>query len=429
MKQVISRRQYLRAAGATIALPLLPSLAHSQTQKDKAPAQTTSSHPRMMCIGVALGMYANEWTPADAGLGDTVPKLIEPLKEFRDDLTIFSNLDHPNVKGGHRGVPAFLSGVYKPERVGQSTVIRNQITVDQFAAARVGKNNRFASLQLSVAEPNANDLLSWSNKGVSLPGQSDALAVYGKLFVNDPHPEVSARAMKSGRSILDVVNQDAKRVSRRLSRADRAILDQYLTSVRDVERGISRQLEWLTTPKPGVPPLKSRPTLYHENFDLMLDLTALAFQTDSTRVVSLMMPAGGLRIDGNGVRSSNYHNWSHHGKDPSAVEKLIAVEQLHTASLAKFLQRLKETPTDRGNLLDCTQVLFGSGLGNGSSHSNRDLPVLIAGGGHQHKGHIRCAEGTPLTNLFVSMLHRMDVQVDSFADSNGDFDSHLSRKR
>ncbi len=426
-RRSLDRRRYLQAAGACIALPFLPSLGGGRAWSAQADSKLprSSSDPRMVCIGVALGMYANEWIPQQVGTAYKAPKLIEPLEKLRKDFTIFSNVEHPNVKGGHKGMPAFLSGVYQPEQIGQSIVIRNQVTVDQFAAERLGDSNRFSSIQMSATKPRATDLLSWSKKGVALQSQYDPLEVYRQLFVNDRNPRRAAQAMKNGRSVLDLVNEDAKSLTRDLSQTDRAVLDQYMSSVRDVENGIARQLEWLATPKPGVPKVKQRPTTYHQNLDLMYDLTALALQTDSTRIASIMLPAGGMTIDVDGKRISDYHGQSHHGKDPSVVNQLVAIERLHTSSLARFLTTLKDTPTDEGNLLDCTQVLFGSGLGNGSSHSNRDLPILLAGGGHNHQGHVRGTEGTRLTNLFVSMLRKMQIEVDTFADSNGDFSQWL----
>ncbi len=427
-KPELSRRSYLRAAGACIALPFMPSLGSGRAWSAPVAERelpTPSSAPRMVCVGVALGMYGNEWIPKNVGPKFKAPQLIQPLEKLREDFTIFSNVDHPNVTGGHKGMPAFLSGVYQPEQVGQSIVIRNEVTVDQFAAEKIGDANRYSSIQLSATKPNATDLLSWSNKGVALRSQHDPLEVFKQLFVNDRNPRRAAKAMTNGRSVLDLVNEDAKSLTRDLSRNDRQVLDQYMSSVRDVEKGIARQLEWLATPKPRVPKVKERPTTYHQNLDLLYDLLALALQTDSTRIASLMLPGGGIAIDVDGKRIGNYHGQSHHGKDPAVIKQLVAIERLHTASLARFLTRLKETPTDQGNLLDCTQVLFGSGLGNGSSHSNRDLPILLAGGGHKHKGHIRGKDGTRLTNLFVSMLRKMDINVDSFADSNGDFSQWL----
>ncbi len=423
----VDRRHYLRAAGACIALPLLPSLNSGAVwSASPAAAEKTSAQPRLVCIAVALGMYAGEWTPSSTGPKFTAPKLIAPLEDLRGQFTLFSNVDHPNVTGGHKGVPAFLSGVYQPEQVGQSIVIRNQITVDQFAADRIGDRTRYASIQLSSAPTKANDLLSWSQRGVALPSTHDPLTVYQQLFAKEKNPKKVARAMNDGRSVLDVVNEDAKALTKKLSKSDRAVMDQYMTSVRGVERGIARQLEWLSTPKPRVPPVNRRPTSYHENLDLMYELTALALQTDSTRVASIMMPSGGLPIMANNKRIGDYHSQSHHGKDPTVLAQLIDIETLHTTALSKFLKRLKDVKTDKGNLLDCTQVLFGSGLGNASSHSNRDLPVLLAGGGHKHQGHVSVKDGTRLTNMFVSMLRKMEIQVDSFADSNGDFDHWLA---
>jgi hypothetical protein len=198
-----------------------------------------------------------------------------------------------------------------------------------------------------------------------------------------------------------------------------------MTSVRDVEIRIARQLEWLATPKPKVAPLTERPTNYHENLDMLLDLTALALQTDSTRVISVALPGKGLPIQVKNRRINDYHGQSHHGKDPGIVRELIEIETLHTQSLAKFLDRLISIPTATGDLLESTQVLFGSGLGNGSSHSNRDLPVLLAGGGWKHGKHIRLREGTPLCNVFVTMLQGMGIEVDSFAGSDGNVNEFI----
>ena len=304
-------------------------------------------------------------------------------------------------------------------------MIRNQITLDQLVAQEIGDQTRFASLQLGTAEVGPGDSLSWSEKGVPLPCLADPLAVYQRLFVDDPHPEQTAQSMKLGRSVLDLVNEDARRFNQELSKSDRARMDQYMTSIRDVEKKIARQLEWLATPKPHVAPLTARPTNYHENLDLLLELTALALETDSTRVVSVALPGKGLPIEVNNRRINDYHGQSHHGKDPKIVKELVEIETLHTQSLAKFLERLISIPTESGSLLDSTQVLFGSGLGNGSSHSNRDLPILLAGGGWKHGQHIRLREGTPLCNLFVTMLQGMGIETDAFAGSDGNVNEFI----
>lgn len=422
-----SRRQCLAAVGASLSLPFLESLGTGAKvfAAPKSALAAATAAPRLVCLGVSLSMYPEEWNPKETGRGYKAPRLIKPLEELRDDFTLISNADHPGVNGGHKGTPAFLSGVYQPEQVGQSVIIRNQITIDQVVAQSVGSDTRFQSLQFGAADAGPADAMSWNDKGIALQAMADPLEIFRKLFVNDPHPRKTARSMQAGRSILDLVNEDAKLLSGKLSKSDRARMDQYMTSVREVEQGIGRQLEWLHTPKPRVPKLTERATSYHENLDLVLDLTALALQTDSTRVVTVSIPGGGMPIRANGRRIGNYHGQSHHGKDPKVVEELVAIETLHTKSLARFLKKLKSIPAGDGTLLDETQVLFGSGLGNGSSHSNRDLPVLLAGGGLKHGQHVRLKEGTPLTNVFVTMLQQSGLEVESFAGSNGNANEFL----
>ncbi len=421
----ISRRQCLAGVGATMVLPFLESFGGGRCRVSAADANSKSAASRLVCIGVSLSMYPEEWNPIESGRNYTVPRLIKPLDALRRDFTLISNTDHPGVTGGHKGTPAFLSGVYRPERVGQAIVIRNQTTMDQLAAKVIGGKTRFSSLQLGAAGVDAGDSLSWDEKGVPLQTTADPLKAFDQLFVSDPQPELLARTMSRGRSILDLVHEDAQRLTKELSHVDRASLDQYMTATRDVERSIARQLDWLGTPKPSVPELTDRPTSYHANLDLILEVAALALQTNSTRVITVTLPGKGLPIEVGGRTINDYHGQSHHGKDEKLVENLVEIETLHTQSLARFLNRLKSTPMGEGSLLDCTQVLFGSGLGNGSSHSNRDLPILLAGGGFRHGSHLRLPEGTPLCNLFVTMLQQLGMEIDAFAGSNGNLNAEL----
>lgn len=421
----MSRRRCLTAAGVTLALPFLETLKPISTAS-AAPASSRSrrgpvnSDPRMVCIGVALSMYPGEWNPKQTGKGYQAPKLIKPFEDLREHFTLISNADHPGVKGGHQGTAAFLSGVYKPERIGDAIVVRNQITLDQLAAQTLGQNTRYQSMQFATSEIGPSQSLSWNDKGVALPALSDPFLIYRKLFVREPNPKDTARRMKMGRSILDLVNEDAKLLASELSKTDKDRMDQYMTSVRDVEKGISREMEWLNTPKPrGYPKLNQRPTTYHDNLDLILELTALALETDSTRVITVSLPGNGLPINYGNKRTRNYHGQSHHGKVQSTINDLVAIEAMHSQSVAKFLKRLQSIKTTDGNLLDCTQVLFGSGLGNGSSHSNRDLPVMVAGGKLKHGHHLKLKEGTPLCNVYVTMMQQMGIEIDKFAGSNG----------
>jgi hypothetical protein len=422
----ITRRHFLRGAGALVALPMLESLPVHAAASRAGSQPAAPAGKRLVCLGVALSMYPGEWQPKQGGTGYALPRLLEPLAGLRKDFTVITGVDHPGVTGGHKGTPAFLSGVYQPERVGQAIVIHNQVTLDQFAAPHLGKNTRFESLQLGAAPDTSDGALSWDPKGVPLLGESDPARIFKKLFVNEADPAAADRAILSGKSVLDLVMAEARELSGVIAREDQQRMDEYLSAVRDVEVRIERQRQWLHTPKPGVPPLTERPTTYHENLDLVLELTALALQTDSTRVVSVDLPGSGLPIVWGNSRVGNYHGQSHHGMDPKVIEELVAIERLHTASLAKFLQRLKSTPSGAGTLLDETQVLFGSGLGNGSSHSNRDLPVLLAGGGLRHGRHLALPPGTPLCNVFVTMLQRMGIDAAKFAGSTGNVNNEIA---
>lgn len=403
-----------------MALPFLNSL----------PVPLSAAQPvadvrrRFVCVGTFLGMYPGEWHP-EAG-STRVPKLIEPLMEHRNDFTLVSGVDH-GINGGHKGTPSFLSGVYQPEYIGESIMVRNQITLDQVAAQHLSRDSRFSSIQLGASEGKPSQTLSWDENGVPLLPQADPIKVFERLFVDDLNPEAADRAMGFQRSVLDMVADDARSLQKEIDYEDRQKIDAYFSSIRDVEKRIERQQQWVNTPKPGVPPLLERPVTFHENLDLMFELTALALQHDSTRVASIELPAGGLPIILGGDQLSGYHGQSHHGKDPEVLAELIRIEQMHTRSLAKFMTRLKEIDDGGASLFDRTQILFGSGLGNGSSHSNRNLPVLLAGGDLRHTGQDLIYEpGTmPLSNVFVSMLQGLGIEQETFAGSTGNINNEL----
>lgn len=418
----INRRQFLRGTGGLIALPFLNSLP---VPLAAAASATVKARKRLVCVGTFLGMYPGEWHPTQGS--SRIPRLLEPLMPHRNDFTVVSGVDH-GINGGHKGTPSFLSGVYQPEYIGESIMVRNQITLDQLAAKTLSRDSRFHSLQLGASEGKPSQTLSWDENGVPLLPEADPINVFKKLFVNDLNPKAANKAMQFKRSVLDIVADDARSLQNEISYEDREKVDAYFTSIRDVEKRIERQQQWINTPKPGVPPLLERPTTFHENLDLMYELTALALQHDSTRVASIELPAGGLPIILGGDQLSGYHGQSHHGKDPEVVEELVKIEQMHTRSLSKFMTRLKEIQDGDDTLFNRTQILFGSGLGNGSSHSNRNLPVLVAGGDLRHKGHDLIFEegNTPLSNLFVTMLQQLGIETDRFAASTGNINNELS---
>lgn len=413
----ISRRRFLRGSGAAIALPFLESVPFAPSVF--AASGQTALPKRLICIGVALGMHPESWVPEKSGSNYPLSRLLKPLAEVKNDFSIISGLDHPAVNGGHKGVPAFLSGVYKPVRVGKAIVIHNTITLDQAVAQVIGKTTRYQSLQLSVASDSGDSQLSWNEKGVYLQPEVNARRVFEKLFVSTKNPKQKKRILDARTSVLDLVMDDAKILAGQVSHDDVARMDQYMDTVRDVEKRVQKQLAWLNQPKPKVKAPSLHASTFHENMDLLFELTALAIQTDSTRVISFDIPSGGLPFETAGVSSNNYHALSHHGRAPDRLEKLVQLETEHMRSMAKFIQRLKNTPDGNGTLLDNTNILFGSGLGNGSSHSSRRLPILVAGGAMKHGQHLAFDRDYPLCNLFVTLMQQSGVEIENFSDSNG----------
>jgi hypothetical protein len=306
-------------------------------------------------------------------------------------------------------------------------MVRNTITLDQLAAKHLSKDSRFHSLQLGASEGKPTQTLSWDQNGVPLLPEADPTKVFQRLFVNDLNPEEASKAMDLKRSVLDIVAQDAKSLQKEIGYEDREKVDSYFTSIRDVEKRIKRQQQWVNTPKLGIPPLTERPTTFHDNLTLMFELAALALQHDSTRVVSFELPAGGLPIILDGEQLSGYHGQSHHGKDPKVLEELIKIEQMHMTCVANFIDRLKGIDDGGASLFDRTQILFGSGLGNGSSHSNKNLPIMVAGGDLKHGRDLIYDEGSmPLCNLYVTMLQQMGIEINSFANSSGNLNHELA---
>lgn len=428
----LNRRRFLRGMGVGIALPFMesvPTVAGAAGVAGVAAGGASGGGPNakaVVCIGVALGMYPEAWVPKGSGRDYKLSKLLEPVGHLRDDFTVVSGAEHPGVSGGHRGFPAFLSGRYRPERVGSSVVVRNTVTVDQFAAKAIGQTTRFESLKLAATPQGGQQAISWNEYGVPLRVEGRPEVLFRQLFVDDADKGQADRRLRAGQSVLDFVMEDTRVLAGEISTHDRHRLDEYMTAIRGVEKRIERQKMWVNTPKPRVDAQEVRPTTFHENLSVIYELMALAIETDSTRVISLNVTQMGLPIEAGGQRfGSGYHGQSHHGKDPTLVSELVAIETEHMRALGGFLDRLKKTKQGGASLLDGTQVLFGSGLGNASSHSNRDLPILLAGGGMKHGQHLVRDQGTPLCDLYVTMLQGLGIEADAFATSQGNFNNEL----
>ncbi len=412
-----SRRRFLRGAAVALALPLLESM--------QAPFARTPAGPalrRMFCICNNLGVLPEPFFPRDAGRDYTASPYLKLLQEHRADFTVLSGVSHPFVDGGHPSDISFLTAAPHPA----SSSFRNSISLDQLVAERIGTLTRFPSLTLAV---NGGRSLSWTRTGVAIPPEGQASRVFNQLFLQGSPAEIEAqlRELDTGRSILDVVAGQAKDLQRQVGVRDRSRLDQYFSSVRDLEHRLQESRGWANKPKPkvrvGPPTDPASPGQYMAKVQIMYDLARLAFETDSTRAITLMLNSVStpvVQIAGATITDS-YHNLSHHGKAEEKLAQLKVIDEWHMKLLAHLLKGLKSVKEDRATLLDRTMVLYGSNLGDANAHSTTNLPTLFAGGGFRHGLHLAFdrSRNYPLPNLFVSMLHRMGIEENSFGPSTG----------
>lgn len=409
-----NRRQFLKAAGVSLALPWLeasrPALGRASVE---APPR------RMVCICTPLGLHPPYFFPEKAGADYVATPYLDVLRELRGDYTVISGLSHPDVGSSHDSLYSFLTAAPHPE---QRAGFRNSISLDQFAAEYIGGETRFPSLTLS----DEGFSLSWTQSGAIVPSDSWPSSVFARLFLEGRPDEVQAQArrLRDGRSILDQLGHQARQMQDEVSTRDREKLDEYFTSVRDLEKRLARAEEWSKKPKPkvDVPPPQdiANSAEIIARTRMMFDLIHLAVQTDSTRLITMLLAGTSLVPNVPGV-SQGHHDLSHHGQDPAKIEQLMKVELATTELLRDLLTKLKESNDAGGSLLDHTMVLFGSNLGAGSTHSTKNLPMLLAGGGFRHGQHLAFDpdQPPPLSNLYVSMLQRLGIESDRFGSSTG----------
>lgn len=428
----VSRRAMLRGVGVGLALPLLEVMQPATGWAAQAPGNTSkpsgAAPRRMFGICNNLGLLPGEFFPSGSGGMDYTPSpYLKILEEFRKDFTVFSGVSHPNVDGGHPADISFLTAAPHPA----SSSFRNTISLDQFIAERIGAQTRFPSLTLSVNTSFRS--LSWTGSGVAIPPEQSAANVFRQLFLQGTAKEVSAKIaeLDTGRSILDTVAEQTKDLVRQVSVADRARLDQFFTSVRELEGRLQASKDWERRPKPAVkepePPELTNPAQYMAKVAAMYKVVRLAFETDSTRAVTLMLDSVATPVvDIAGATiNDGYHNLSHHGKSPDKLAQLRIIDQWHMRllrDLFKGLQSVRELDGSNGEtLLDRTMVLYGSNLGDANAHATTNMPTLLAGGGFRHAGHLAFDrdQNYPLPNLFVSMLQRMGLEESRFASSTG----------
>ena len=412
----IQRRSFLNATGITLALPWLETLAAS-------PKRLSVDQPprRMVCICAPLGLHPDNFFPQETGKNYKLSPYLELLEDYRDDMTVISGLAHSGMGSSfaHQASASFLTGVPGAGRPG----FRNAISLDQFAADHIGTQTRFPSLALSGEGSGG---LSWTRTGALIPADNSPSKVFARLFLEGRADEVQdqMRRLEDGRSILDDVSDQANSLRSNLGSEDRDKLDEYLTSLRELEQRMVNDESWAKKPKPkvDVEPPKDIPNAADliGRTRLLFDLTHLALQTDSTRLITIMLAGSSFAPPIPGV-TLGHHDLSHHGKDPSKLEQLKIVEVETMKTLRDLLAKLKQSKEGNSTLLDLTTVFLGSNLGDGSSHSTQNLPVLLAGGGFQHGQHLPFdpKNPPPLCNLFVSMLQRLGIEADKFGSSTG----------
>lgn len=414
----LSRRTFLKGAGITLALPLLEAM-----QPVLAQTKPATKPRRMLAICNNLGLLSDQFFPQGSVREYKASPYLELLQAHRNDFTVFSGVSHPNVDGGHPADVCFLTAAPHPG----SSSFRNTISLDQVIAEQIGIQTRFPSLTLAVNTRAKS--LSWTGTGVAIPPEDKAADVFKQLFLQGNAAQVAEqiRKLETGRSILDTLAGQATELQRNVSTHDKERLDQYFTSVRNLENRMAVSRGWEDKPKPvvkaPVPVDPNSPAAYMAKIKVMYDLAKLAFETDSTRAITLMLDgvsAPVLEIEGAKI-TDGYHNLSHHGKSESKRAELKTIDQYHMKLLADLLTNLKAMQEAGETLLDRTMVLYGSNFGDANAHTCFNLPTILAGGGFKHGQHLAFSteQNYPLPNLYVSMLQRMGLATDRFASSTG----------
>ena len=444
-RKAIHRRALLRGMGASLALPLLDSMIPALTAFQKTEARPIR---RLGIVYVPNGMEMSRWTPLQEGRAFEISPILQPASAFRDQMLVLSGLDLEAAvpapgegNGDHaRAGGAFLTGVHPKKTEGPD--IKAGVSIDQIAAAHIGQDTPLTSLELAIE---SNELLGacdtgyscayvnticWRSATTPLPMENNPRALFERLF-GDANADPAARAarIRNDRSILDSVISESNRLESKLGVRDRGKLSQYLDAVRDVEQRIQRVENRSAEGLPTIPLPTGIPESYEEHVKLMFDLQVLAYQSDLTRVITLMMgrEVSARSYPQTGV-SEPHHPLSHHQGDPEKLARLAKINAYHMSLFSYYLQRLRDTHDGAGTLLDNTAIVYGSGMSESNAHLHTSLPIVVAGSAAGRiKGgrHLRFPRGTPVTNLYLTLLDKLDVPVESVGDSTGRIE-HLS---
>jgi hypothetical protein len=420
----LSRRTFLRAAGTTLALPFLEAMTPVWARGEAANPKTPQ---RFIGICNNLGVRPESFFPADTGRDYTLSPYLQELAAHRDQLSVLSGVSHPGVDGSHSSDVSFLTAAPHPGGGG----FRNSISLDQRIAMELGHHTRFPSLTLGVNAKEGRRSLSWTDSGVLIPCENSASEVYRKLFLQGTPEEVELqmRRLQLGESIMDSLREQSKALTKNLGAADRERIDQYTTAVREVEQRMVKARDWERRAKPNAPvPQPEDPSersAYMKKTQLMYQMAHLAFATDSTRSITLLLDSNNsptIQVEGADIRDG-YHNLSHHGKNDAKLSQLDAIDRNHMRLLGDLIGSMKESSDASATLLDHTTVVYGSNFGDANKHTTDNMPVLVAGGGFNHGQHLAFdrENNYPLPNLFLSILQQMGIEADQFASSSGTF--------
>ncbi len=433
-KKALPRRTFLRGLGASLALPLLDAMIPAATAASLTPARPVR---RLGYVFMPMGCDQSRWIPARTGALTDLPPILESLAPHRDHLTVLSNLELRNAYPGSHATSnaAFLSAAKAKHT--ESSDYYLGTTADQLAAQQIGHETQLPSLELSMDMLQTTgqcdngyacvyqNNLSWSSPTTPLPSEAHPRVVFERLFGEGGSRAERQAALRRRASLLDLVAEDLASLRATLGPADRARINDYLETVREVERRIQRAEA--DTASDRLPPELERPlgapAVYADHARLMFDLQVLAWQGDLTRVITFQLAreTSNRTYPEIGV-SDPHHPLSHHGNDPEKIARMAKINAHHVSLFAYFLDRLRQTPDGDGSLLDHSALLYGSGIGNPNIHDHTDLPIIVAGGamaGLKHGRHIRYERATPLANLHLTLLDKVGVKIDSFADSNG----------
>ncbi|MCM8531291.1 MAG: DUF1552 domain-containing protein [Lentisphaeraceae bacterium] len=421
MKTHLSRRTFLRGAGSTtLALPFLNAMA-TDSNDINVPR-------RLFCSSVLYGFVPSNFFPSQVDQSYELSPLLKPLGKHRQKFTVFNQLDHGQEGiGGHHSAHTFLSGINSKNARNHA---EGNISMDQKMAEFVGSKTRYPSMQFGLSKT---DNLSWTRSGIALTPITHIPSIYDALFTNDSKQQrlKLIRDYSVNQSILDSVRDNAKSLEKKLGKIDREKLDQYFTSIRSIETKISQSKLWINKEKPSAPgdyklPRSSNSNSIVDKLPLLFDLIIMALQTDSTRSISLNI--NDIGISGGGLEGvdKTWHTLTHHGKSEEFLKPLAKIENFITTQFGHFLTKMDSIIEPNGkSLLDNSICLLGSGLGNASSHSNSNLPILLAGGDFKHRRHLKYKKekskriATPLCQLYVTILQNLGLEIDEFGTAKG----------